>query len=147
MHIYILLIHILAATIWTGGHLVLVFTVLPRALAARDPAILLDFEQGFERLGIPALILQVTTGLWLAYLMVPNVAAWFAFEGSTENYIALKLGMLLMMAMLALNARFRVIPNLSAKSLPLMAWHIRVVTALSVGFVIAGVGLNMGGYS
>ncbi len=58
----ILALHVLGATIWTGGHLVLAFTVLPRALRARDPAILQDFEQGYERIGIPALLVQLPPG-------------------------------------------------------------------------------------
>ncbi len=146
MHIYILLLHITAATIWTGGHLILAFTVLPRALAARDTSILLDFEQGFERIGIPALIIQVVTGLWLAYQMEPTLSNWFTWGGAETNYIALKLGTLGATAVLALNARFRVIPTLRAETLPLMGWHIRAVTVLSVVFVIAGVGLNQGGF-
>lgn len=146
MHIYILLLHILAATIWTGGHLILAFTVLPRALKARDTAILLDFESGFERIGIPALITQVITGLWMAYEMEPTLSNWFTFSGADTNYIGLKLATLGATALLALNARFRVIPTLSAETLPLMGWHIRAVTLLSVVFVIAGVGLNQGGF-
>ena len=41
MYLGILFLHILAATIWTGGHIVLATTVLPRALKAADPRILL----------------------------------------------------------------------------------------------------------
>ena len=63
MYSLLLLLHILAATVWTGGHLVLALTVLPRALRARDPQILLQFESGYERVGMPALLLQVLTGL------------------------------------------------------------------------------------
>lgn len=147
MYVYILLLHILTATIWTGGHLILAFTVLPRALAVKDPKILLDFEGGFEKIGIPALLLQVASGFWLAYHMVPDISAWFTFDTTTNAYIALKLGLLVATALLAVNARFRVIPNLTAQTLPLMGWHIRAVTLFSVIFVIAGVGLNMGGYS
>lgn len=146
MYIYILLLHILTACIWTGGHLVLAFTVLPRALKAKDPKILLDFEQGFERIGIPALILQVLSGLWLAYNLIPDFGAWFAFTNDVETSIAIKLGLLAATAMLAVNARFRVIPNLTAQTLPLMGWHIRAVTLFAVLFVAVGVGLNAGGY-
>ncbi len=146
MHTYILLLHILAATIWTGGHLILAFTVLPRALKARDTGILVDFESGFERIGIPALITQVLTGLWMAYEIEPTLLNWFTFSGEDTNYIGLKLATLIATAVLALNARFRVIPTLRAETLPLMGWHIRAVTVLSVVFVIAGVGLNQGGF-
>ena len=48
-----LLLHILAATIWTGGHLVLALTVLPRVMRERSPSKLLEFESAYERIGIP----------------------------------------------------------------------------------------------
>jgi hypothetical protein len=51
--------------------------VLPRALRARDPEPVRAFEAGFERVGIPALGLQVATGLWLAFHWVPDVGSWF----------------------------------------------------------------------
>lgn len=146
MFIYVLTLHILAATVWTGGHLILAFTVLPRALKARDTSILLDFEEGFERIGIPALIIQVASGVWMAWYLVPDFSTWFSFESYVETSIAVKLGLLAATAMLALNARFRVIPNLTPETLPLMGWHIRIVTLFAVGFVIAGAALSAGGF-
>lgn len=89
MYSYILLIHILAATIWTGGHLILSILILPKALRAKDPEILLEFENGFEKIGMPALFLQVATGLWLAYQLVPEISRWFTFEDYTTTSIAL----------------------------------------------------------
>ena len=66
-----LLLHILAATIWTGGHIVLSVVVLPKVLRERSPARLLEFESVYEKIGMPALIIQVITGLFLAYRMLP----------------------------------------------------------------------------
>ena len=70
MHGIALLLHVLAATIWTGGHLILALTVLPPALKEKSPSALLRFESGYERVGIPALVIQVVTGLMLAFLPV-----------------------------------------------------------------------------
>lgn len=111
MFYWVLTAHLLGAAVWTGGHLVLALSVLPKALRERSPQVLRDFEAGFERVGIPALIVQVASGLWLA-----------------------------------LNARFRVIPNLSVETLALMGWHIRAVTLLSVLFVMAGAFISTGGW-
>ena len=80
MYGWVIFLHVLAATVWTGGHLVLATTVLPRALRQRSPQRLLDFEQGYERIGMPALLVQVATGLWMAQQMVPGVPAWLAPE-------------------------------------------------------------------
>jgi putative copper export protein len=79
MYRYALMLHVLSATVWTGGHLVLACTVLPRALRRNAPQILHDFEVGFERMGVPALVVQVVTGLWLAYQWLPGVTDWFSF--------------------------------------------------------------------
>jgi putative copper export protein len=58
MYGLLLFLHILAATIWTGGHIVLATVVLPRALRERSPESLLQFERGYEKIGIPALLVQ-----------------------------------------------------------------------------------------
>lgn len=143
MYATALTLHLLGATIWTGGHLVLATAVLPRALRARDPAILLDFEQGFERIGIPALITQVLSGLWLAHLQLPT-AEWFALATPQSHLIAAKLGLLATTVLFALDARLRVIPKLSVATLPTMAWHIWPVTLMSVVFVMVGAGFRLG---
>lgn len=139
MYSYVLLAHVLAATVWTGGHLVLAFTVLPRALAAQDPKILLDFESGFERIGMPALVVQVVSGLWMAHLLAPDFSTWITMSTLQGKLIALKLTLLIVTILTALDARFRVIPNLSASTLPAMAHRIVLVTFASVGFVLVGV--------
>jgi hypothetical protein len=90
MHQGILLLHVLGATIWTGGHLVLAITVLPRALRAKDPSIVEQFEGGYEKLGMPALVLQLLTGLWLAYRLLPDPGAWFAFGSPAATNIFAK---------------------------------------------------------
>jgi uncharacterized membrane protein len=72
MYGFMLLIHILAATIWTGGHLVLATVILPRVLRTKDPEYLLSYEAAYEKIGIPALLAQVISGIWLAHQMVPN---------------------------------------------------------------------------
>ena len=145
MYALMLFLHVLGATVWTGGHLVLALTWLPRVLRERSPEQLLRFEQGYERIGMPALVLQIVTGLWMAYQMVPSVAQWLSPDTPVARAIALKLVLLLCTALIAAHARLRVIPRLSADTMPLMAWHVGAVTLLSVGFVAVGVSLRFGG--
>ena len=145
MYALMLFLHVLGATVWTGGHLVLALTWLPRVLRERSPEQLLRFEQGYERIGMPALVLQIVTGLWMAYQMVPSVAPWLSPDTPVARAIALKLVLLLCTALIAAHARLRVIPRLSADTWPLMAWHVGAVTLLSVGFVAVGVSLRFGG--
>jgi len=145
MLVLVLFLHVLGATIWTGGHLVLALTVLPRALRERDPKIIEQFEAGFERLGIPALLVQVATGLWLAYRWLPDLGAWFRLDSSLSVHIAVKLGLLAITIGLAAHARLRIIPRLTAERLPALAVHIVGVTVISVLLVLVGVGIRSGG--
>ncbi len=140
----LLLLHLLAATIWTGGHIVLATVVLPKVLKARSPALLLDFESGYERIGMPALIVQIATGLMLAHRMVPDPAQWFNLANPLSHPILAKLGLLAITLVFALHARLRVIPNLTEKTLTTMAWHIIPVTVISVLFVVVGVSFRTG---
>ena len=144
MRTLIVTLHVLGACVWTGGHLVLATTVLPRALAHRDAGVLRAFEEPFERIGIPALIVQVLTGAWLAAQFAP-VGRWLAFGNALETRVGVKLVLLGLTVALALHARLRVIPRLDDANLRLLAAHIIVVTALAVAFVVVGVTFHTGG--
>ena len=71
----LLYFHLLGASVWIGGHLVLALGILPGALRRSDVQAIRNFEQVFEKIGLPALLLQVVTGLWLASLWLPH-ALW-----------------------------------------------------------------------
>ncbi len=146
MYIFILTIHLLAATIWTGGHLVLALTILPGVLKERSPLNLLRFETGYEKIGLPALFIQVVTGLWLAYHLIPDVGMWLSFNNPISRLILVKLTLLLLTVIFAADARTRIIPNLSEQNLISAAYHIIAVTIISVLFVIVGVSFRIGGY-
>jgi hypothetical protein len=145
VHLVVLGSHLLGATVWTGGHLVLALGVLPGALRARDPLRLAGFERAFSAVGIPALGVQVATGLWLAHLRAPEWANWIAPTTAGERAVTLKLACLAATVALALSARFRVLPDLDARRLPLLAAHVVGVTLLSVLFVILGLSFRVGG--
>lgn len=135
---YILIAHLLGATIWTGGHLILSLVVLPKALKQRELTGLMAFEEQFEKIGMPALGLQIITGLWMVHRMLPDPSMWFGFDNDLSILVTLKLAILTLTALVALHARFRVIPTLTAARLNYFALHIAAVTLLSVGFVVVG---------
>lgn len=139
-------LHVLGASVWVGGHVVLSLVVLPRAMRARDAAAVLQFESGFEKFGIPALLIQVATGIWLAQRWVPGVANWFAPASPQATWILVKLSLLVATILLAAHARLRIIPRLDSASLPALAMHIVAVTVISVAFLVAGVLLRTGGF-
>jgi putative copper export protein len=145
MYRTILLLHILGATIWTGGHLILALRILPRAVRARSAALLLDFEQRFEPLGLTALVTQVGTGIWLGSRLVP-FPMWFALNFPASQMLVAKLTFLVLTIIFALDARLRVLPRLRDDNVGTMVPHIVAVTTLSVLFVAAGVGIRTGGW-
>lgn len=140
-----LALHILGATIWAGGHLVLATTILPRALRERRAAAVKDFEGNFERIGLPALAVQILTGLWLAHHLLGSPGNWFG-GNALAHLVQVKLGLLALTLALAVHARLRVVPKLSDDTLPALAWHIRLVTLAAVVFVLAGASIRLGGY-
>ena len=141
-----LLLRVLAATIWAGGHLILAIGFLPRALRAKDSTIIEQFEVPYEKLGIPALLIQILTGVWLAFHYLPDVSNRFGFNNYLSASITLKFIFLGLTLGLALHARLRLIPNVNEKNMVYLAWHIISVTILALLFVIVGVGIRIGGY-
>ncbi|NJL48951.1 MAG: copper resistance protein CopD [Leptolyngbyaceae cyanobacterium SM2_5_2] len=144
---FLIILHTLGATVWTGGHLVLAVTVLPQALKDRDPDRIHQFEEHFENFGLTALLLQVITGLWLTWIYFPGFQNFLAFESYLSIYIGIKLLLLLGTLALAIHARFFIIPNLTKETLNSLAYHITGVTTLAVLFVVLGAGIRLGGLS
>ncbi|HBN8233780.1 MULTISPECIES: CopD family protein [Pseudomonas aeruginosa group] len=139
----LLFLHLLGAAIWVGGHLVLAFGILPGALRRRDPQAIRAFEQVYERIGIPALLLQVASGLWLASLWLP-LGHWLD-ASPVARALQLKLLLLAATAGLGAHARLRLIPRLDAASLPKLGWHIVAITLVGLAFVAVGQSFRFGG--
>ncbi len=146
-HHLLLIIHLLGAAVWVGGHLVLSIAVLPEVLRKKDPEILTNFEEKYERIGMPSLLIMIITGIWMAYQFGQGVSQWFHFSNPLETVISLKLILLLATVLFAINARFFVIPKLSPKTLPVMAFHIISVTILGVAMLVLGSFVRYGGIS
>ena len=88
---------------------------------------------------------QVITGFWMAMQLQPDHGQWLAFGDPVTRLIGIKLILLLLTALLALDARFRVIPRLHQPGkLTDMAWHIVPVTLIGIVFVATGVSLRTG---
>jgi putative copper export protein len=140
---WVLITHVLAATIWTGGHLILALGILPGALRDRSITAIEAFESKYERVGIAALFIQIVSGLYLATTLAP-ASTWFAFDNPITRLVGIKLALLAATVVFALDARLRLIPNLTVDKLVDLAWHILGITVLSVAFVVVGVGYRVG---
>lgn len=143
MQAFLLILHLLGACIWVGGHIYLVVCLLPSILKHKDVAALLSFEQSYEKLGMSALAVQVVTGLMMSHKMLP-FSLWFSGDNDVSKLIMLKLLWLGLTIIVALHAQLRVIPKLSPQTLPLMAAHAVLIMLLSICFVLTGVGFRFG---
>ncbi len=141
----LVIVHALAATVWTGGHLVLDLGVLPRALREGRAAPIRVFEETFEPLGLTALAIQVATGLGMGWIYLPHFQGLFNPQNPIGMLVGTKLMLLVGTAALAVHARLRLIPNLRDDNLSGLAWHIRGITALAIGFVVVGALIRLGG--
>ena len=140
---HLLFLHLLGASVWVGGHLVLLFGVLPRAMRKRDPQPVRNFEQIYERIGIPALLVQIGSGLWMASLWLPY-AEWLG-DSPVAHLVQAKLVLLAFTALLGVHARLALIPKLDAQRLPQLGLHIVLITLTAVAFVWVGGGFRFGG--
>ena len=140
-----LVIHVLGATVWTGGHIVLCVCLLPNALRERSISKLQWFESRFETIGIPALLAQVITGVILSHRLLPSPTEWLSFSNPVSQIITIKFILLALTILLAADARLRIIPKLTDENLLSLAFHIIPVTVLSILFVVVGVSFSSGG--
>jgi len=146
-HHLLLVFHLLGACIWVGGHLVLALGILPEVLRKKSPETLLNFEKKYEKIGLPALLVMVISGIWMSYQFGIKMQNWFHFENPLETAISLKFILLFTTVLFALSANIFVLPKLSPKTLPLMAFHIISVTVLGIAFLVVGSFIRYGGIS
>jgi len=146
-HHLLLIIHLLSATIWVGGHLILTFGHLPQALKTKDQNIILNYEKKYEPVGMSALVLLVITGILMAYKYGVSLDYWFQFASPIEKVISTKLLLLFLTVAFALSAQFRVIPKLKSnpEKLAEMAFHIISVTIIGVLMLVYGSFIRFGG--
>lgn len=145
MHHLLLIVHLLAATIWVGGHLVLSLGILPAALRTRDIQAIRTFEARYEKTGIPALVILIITGIMMAYDYNVTVTTWFSFSNSIEKVVSVKLILLIVTAALGVHARLWIIPRLSDASLNKMAVHIILITLTGIAMLVMGSLVRIGG--
>lgn len=112
-HHALMVLHLLAAAVWLGGHAVLVLGYVPEAIRSRDPRALLDNYQRLNRIGLPALLIVAVTGLWLASNWLPEVGLWFDASLPISALILTKLALLILTLLLLGYLRLRVLSALT----------------------------------
>ncbi len=146
MYKYIVLIHVLAATVWTGGLLILSLTVLPKALKNKSLDTIKRFEESYDKAGITALILQLFTGIYLGFHYMPDFSEWFAFKAPISHMVVTKITLLLITAVLVIRAKVFGFKNLSDENMKPLAIHIIILSVIAVIFVFLGVWYKTGSF-
>lgn len=145
LHHFVLIIHLLAATIWVGGHLMLSICFLPQALKEKNPHIILNFEKKFEVLGMSSLVALILSGIWMSYNFGVTYDTWFSFVGGFEKVVSIKLLLLFATFICAICAQFFILPNLNENNIWKMAIIIISVTSIGMTMLILGSTLRYGG--
>jgi putative copper export protein len=145
LHWLLLVIHILSACVWVGGHLLLATRFLPKALKLRDPGIIRAFERSYERIGIPSLLLLAASGIALSMQYGITYTDWFTFTNSITRIVSLKLILFIVTVLFALHARLFILPRLSSANLRSLSVHIVLITVLAVIMVLLGTTIRWGG--
>ncbi|WP_026729670.1 hypothetical protein [Flavobacterium denitrificans] len=145
LHHIVLILHLLAAAVWVGGHLLLAICYLPTALKKKDPQIILNFEKKYETLGMSSLVLLIITGICMAYDFGATFETWFSFKSGIEKVVSFKLILLFLTFICAICAQFFVLPNLNETNIRKMAVIIISVTTIAVTMLILGSTIRYGG--
>ena len=144
-HHILLIIHLICATIWVGGHLFLAVRILPKALKEKDISLLRNFKNSYEPFGMPSLILLVITGIWMAYDYNVTLSTWFSFSNAIERVVSIKLILLLCTFCLAVIADRVIFPKLNEKNIYKATIFICLVTLISIAMLVLGSFFRYGG--
>lgn len=146
-HHLLLIIHLLSACVWVGGHLYIAIRILPKMLKTKDSSELLAIERSYEPLGMTALLFLVVTGVWMTLQFGIHWSQWFSFSNPIERVTSTKLILLLSTVLLAISAQKRVIPKLKTHPNKMieMALHIISVTLAGITILILGSFVRYGG--
>lgn len=144
-HHLILICHLLAATVWVGGHLFLCFRYLPEAIKKKEAQILINFKDKFEPIGMPSLIILVVTGILMAYDYDVTFTKWFSFTTSIEKIVSTKLTLLIITFGMAINAQLFVFPKVKSERLLPVSIQIVTITIIGIAMLILGSLVRIGG--
>ncbi|MBS0191078.1 MAG: CopD family protein [Phycisphaerales bacterium] len=141
----LVIFHVLGASVWVGGHIVLLVVTIPSARRRGEVAPIREFEAAFSRVGLVALLVQVATGFALASRWVGEWRSILSSPNSAAHLVLTKLGLLALIVGLGTHASRRIVPGLTIQTLPRFVRHAWLVTGLSVALVICGVSVRFGG--
>lgn len=140
----LIILHLIAACVWVGVQAVLAFSILPQAVQERDGAGLYRISSLYSTVGLPALALEVMTGVLLAYLHLPDFGSWVDFGNPMGRLIGTKVILLGVLLVLGIDLRVRLFPKVSSKGLKILRWPVWLILLFSVLQVFVGASFRIG---
>ncbi|MDM7276031.1 MAG: hypothetical protein P3X22_007975 [Thermoprotei archaeon] len=136
----LVLIHVLAATMWVGAHLILVTGPLVKTIKSNDVRPTLEFYSAFIWPATIALIIGALTGVILAQMKYPP-NSWLEF-GEPSGRIGEKMALFMILILVSGYAHMKVIPIMRTggeRAVKLTVIYGLVATILSLGFPVLGI--------
>jgi putative copper export protein len=140
----LVILHILGASIWIGGMLIMALGVLPKAKKAKDAILLKNYEGSFHILGMIALTIQFLTGFRLAMIYAGGMKGLFDFSNHLAVLFIWKLVLILITMGLFVvfkKKTLSVIDNSNISSASTLIW---VLTLISITLMVLGLGFSRG---
>ncbi len=141
----LVLVHVLAATMWVGAHLILVTGPLIKTIKFNDVKPTLEFYRAFSWPATIALIVAALAGILIAYLRYPP-SSWFDF-GEPSGRIGEKIVLFAALLIVSAYAHIKVVPVMRAggeRAVRLTVIYAIIATLLSLGFPVLGIMIRFG---
>lgn len=141
----LVLIHVLAATMWVGAHLILVTGPLVKTIKSNDVRPTLEFYRAFGWPATIALIVAALVGIVMAYMRYPP-SSWIEF-GEPSGRIGEKITLFTALLVISAYAHIKVVPAMRAggeKAVKLAVVYSVIATLLTLGFPVLGIMIRFG---
>lgn len=133
------LIHVIAASMWVGSHLILATGPMVRALRLRDSRPILEFYKAIAWPATVGLLIAALTGFYMALLRAPP-SEWFSF-GEPSGRIGEKTVTFIVLLVISGYAHARIFPGMRQNN-PSVFWRailfVVVATLLSLALPLLG---------
>lgn len=140
----LVILHILGASIWIGGMLIMALGVLPKAKKAKNASLIKDYEGSFHILGMIALTLQFLTGFRLAMIYADGMKGLFDFSNHVAVLFIWKLVLILLTIGLFVVFKKKTLANLTDDNISGASNMIWNLTIFAIALMVLGLGFSRG---
>ncbi len=140
----LIILHILGASIWIGGMLIMALGALPKAKKANDASLLKNYEGSFHILGMIAITIQFLTGFRLAMIYAGGMKGLFDFSNHAAVLFMWKLVIVLLSAGLFVVFKKKTLSNLDNNNISSASAIVWIIAVLAIAQMVLGLGFSRG---